>query len=238
MSQRPSILRASFLMSLLVCTGLCDDTKSAGTETRADANNSGAYILGVGDEITAHSLQVKELADKVFRLGQEGEVSFPLIGRVRLSGSSVPQAEELLILKLGKYYVQPDLELSVSNLHTEPVSVIGAVGASGVHQMKEKTTLLDALSLAGGVRPDAGSVVVITREPGYGPIPYANAHTSPSGESVAEINLKSLLDARDPVENVRVQPHDVIAIPTAQLVFVVGNVKHAGGFTLGGRPTV
>ncbi len=193
------------------------------------------YTLQPNDEIAVHSLQVKELADKSFRLDQEGNINFPLIGRIGLAGNTVPQAEERLAAKLKTYYVQPDLELSISSLHTESVSVIGTVGSPGVRQVTGRTTLLDALSLAGGVRPDAGPVVIVTREPAYGPIKYPTAHTSQSGESVAEIDLKSLLDARDPAENIQVRPHDVISIPPAQIVYVVGNVKRAGGFPLGGK---
>jgi polysaccharide export outer membrane protein len=148
---------------------------------------------------------------------------------------TVREAEALLIAKLKTYYVDPAIELSVSALHTEPVSVIGAVGTPGVHQVKGRIRLLDALSSAGGVRGDAGPVVVITRQAGYGTIPAPDARTTPTGESVAEIDLKNLLSARDTADNIFIQPHDVVSIPPAQVVYVVGNVKRAGGITLNGR---
>jgi len=165
-------------------------------------------------------------------------VNFPLIGRIDISGDTLAQAEVVLTTKLKTYYQQPDIELNLSKQHSEPVSVIGAVGNPGVHQMQGRTTLLDALSSAGGVRPDAGPVVVITREAVYGPIALASARTTPSGQSIAEIDLKSLLDAKNPAENILVQPHDVVAVPPAQVVYVVGNVKRAGGFPLGGKPDI
>jgi polysaccharide export outer membrane protein len=99
-------------------------------------------------------------------------------------------------------------------------------------------TLLEVLSSAGGVRTDAGPVVKITREKEFGPIPYETARQSASGASVADINLRSLMDERNPTENLLVKPHDVISVPLAELVYVVGNVKHAGGFALGGKPNL
>jgi polysaccharide export outer membrane protein len=200
-----------------------------------DPQKKAPYILQPADELIIHSLQVKELADKTVRLDQEGRINLPLIGRIDLSGVTLPKAEEILIGELKTFYVDPDVELNLTTQHTDSVSVIGAVGTPGVHQMTERTLLLDALSSAGGVRPDAGPVVLVTREASFGPIPNASARVAPSGESVVEIDLKSLLDARDPSENIRVRPHDVISIPPAQVVYVVGNVKRAGGFPLSGK---
>jgi polysaccharide export outer membrane protein len=194
------------------------------------------YLLQPEDEITVHSLEAKEIADKTFRLDQHGETNFPLIGRVSLAGNSIPRAEDILTNKLKKYYVEPDVELSVAVTHTEPVSVIGSVGVPGMHPIKGRTTLIEELSAAGGIKPDAGPTAIITRDAAYGTIPTAGAHINENGEVIAEVNLKDLLDARDPKLNFVIQPHDVISIPQAQLVYVEGNVKHAGGFTLSGRP--
>jgi polysaccharide export outer membrane protein len=195
-----------------------------------------SYVLKPSDEITLHSIQVKEVADKVYRLDEKGNVNMPLIGELKLAGTTGEEAQALIVSKLKKFYWHPDLELTVSALHTEPISVIGSVGLPGIHQMKDKTTLLDALSLAGGVRSDAGPVVVVTRQAAYGPLPHSNGTPAGSSESVAEINLKSLLNSVDPSENFFLQPHDVISVPPAQVVYVIGNVKHAGGFALGGKP--
>lgn len=192
-------------------------------------------VLQPNDEIVLRSLQVKEIADKTFRLDQEGDINVPLIGRIRLVNLTGQQAEELLKLKLKVYYLEPDLQLNISSVHSEAISVIGAVGNPGVHEIKGRTRLLDALSLGGGIRGEAGPVVVLTRQAEYGPIPRPEAHRSTSGESIAEIDLKSLLDAREPAENVLVQPHDMISVPPAQMVYVIGTVKHAGGFTLNGN---
>ena len=98
--------------------------------------------------------------------------------------------------------------------------------------------LAEAISSAGGVRTDAGPVVKITREKKYGPIPHPSAHETATGASIADINLNSLMEARNPEENIEVKPHDVISVPLAEVVYVVGNVKRAGGFPLGGKPNL
>jgi polysaccharide export outer membrane protein len=230
----PSIL----LISILMARVMAQDAGSPATAPTVAPKTAATYTLQPSDQITLHSLQAKEIADKSFRLDQEGEVNCPLIGRVRLANLTAQEAEELLRSKLQAYYLHPDLELEVASVHAEPVSIIGAVGNPGVHEMKGRTTLLDALSLAGGVRTDAGPVVVLTRQAGAGMIPYSTAHGTFSGESVAEFPLKDLLDGIDQKENIVILPHDVISVPSAQIVYVVGNVKHPGGFTLNGKSSL
>ena len=196
------------------------------------------YVLQAGDEIAVHSIEAKEVADKTYTLDDNGEVNFPLAGVLRLSGHGVREAEQILRTALKRYYFEPDVAINVTGFHVDAVSVLGAVGTPGVHQLKGQTTLLEALSAAGGVRGDAGSVVVLTRQKARGPIPHASARQVSSGDYVAEIELKSLLESRNPADDILIQPHDVVSVPLAELVYVVGDVKKAGGFPLGGKPSL
>jgi polysaccharide export outer membrane protein len=210
--------------------------KRAG-EARAGAV-AGSVLLQADDEIAVHSFEAKEISDKTYRLDRNGEVNFPLAGVLELSGHSVREAEQILATALERYYFKPDVAINVTAFHVEAVSVLGAVGTPGVYQLKGPTTLLEALSAAGAVRGDAGPVVVLTRQKTRGPIPHPSAHQIASGDYVVEIDLKSLLDSRKPADNIVVKSHDVISVPLAELVYVVGDVKKAGGFSLGGKPTL
>jgi len=194
------------------------------------------YQLQTNDEIVVRSLGIKELADKTFRLDDKGEVNLPLIGRTALLGKTGAEAEEIVATKLKKFYLDPDIQITITPLHTEPFSAIGAVGSPGIHQLKPGMTLLDGLSAAGGLRADAGPVVIITREANYGAISQPGARTSMNGQSTVELDLKGLLASANPAANMVLKPHDVISIPGAQVIYVIGNVKKAGGFTLSGRP--
>ena len=195
------------------------------------------YVLHPEDEITIRSLEVKELGDKAFRLDQSGEINFPLLGRVHLAGETPGAAEAELTKKLQTYYRDPDVALSVTAFHDEPVSVIGAVGVPGVHTTHGQTTLLDVLSAAGGVRGDAGGVVKVSRDSSlYGPIPYPTAQTIGTKTSMVELDLKTLMNGTNAAANIVIQPHDVVSVPPAELVYVIGNVKKAGGIPLGGKP--
>ena len=113
-------------------------------------------------------------------------------------------------------------------------SVLGAVNQPGVHQVAGHKTLLEMISLAGGVRPDAGYSIRITRQVEWGCIPLPGATLDASGQfTVAQVKLQDIMEAKVPEENIQILPHDVISVPKAELVYVTGDVKKSGGFILG-----
>jgi polysaccharide export outer membrane protein len=129
--------------------------------------------------------------------------------------------------------------VTVTDFRSQPVSVVGAVTNPGVHQLQGHKTLLEILSMAGGPRPDAGPFVRITRDLRWGRVPLPNAHDDPRANcSVAEVNLRELLESRDPRENILIYPQDVISVPAGGLIYVIGDVKKSGGFVLGIRSSL
>src|ERR671931_168056 len=95
------------------------------------------------------------------------------------------------------------------------------------------------LSLVGGVGPDAGPTVRITRglEAGAIPLPEAKVDSN-AAFSTVEIDLKSLLNAASPEKNIVIRPHDTISIAPAELVYVIGEVGKAGPIALSSGQSV
>lgn len=105
--------------------------------------------------------------------------------------------------------------------------------APGVHSIQGPQRLIQAISMAGGVRNEAGSRVIITREARWGLLPLPTAVMDSRGTfSTATISLQDLLSSKFPDDNIFVDPGDVISIPKADVVYVLGTVKKAGGFPL------
>src|ERR1051326_1093291 len=90
-----------------------------------DASDS--YVLGPEDQITIRALDAEEINEKVYRIGSDGGLTVPTIGRVNASGLTAAQLESELVHKLGKYIRQPKVAVTVTEFHSQPVSVIGAV---------------------------------------------------------------------------------------------------------------
>jgi polysaccharide export outer membrane protein len=192
-----------------------------------------SYLLGAGDQISISALELDEISKTPYRLDDGGSVNLPLAGRIEAAGMSVSQLEAEITSRLKTYQLRPQVSVAILQFRSQPVSVIGAVNSPGVHHLEGAKTLVEVLSLAGGLRSDAGSAIRITRQLAQGRIPLASAVDDPSGGfSVAEVKVKSILDARNPIENVYVRPDDVISVPRAEMIYVVGEVEKSGGFTL------
>jgi len=202
----------------------------------AAAGAATPYVLGPGDQIVIHAIDAEEIAEKPFTVDSSGLINFPLAGRLQASGLTITQFETALTERLKQYIRDPQLAVTVTEYRSQPVSVIGAVNTPGVQQLRGRRTLIEVLSAAGGLRPDAGARVSIQRDLSQGPLPLPDAKTDGTGRfSVAEINLRGVMDNAHPEQNIAVRADDVISVPRADLIYVVGEVRKAGGFPLSER---
>jgi polysaccharide biosynthesis/export protein len=196
------------------------------------------YVLGISDQISVWALGVEEFSNIPVRIGFSGDISLPLVGRMHVAGLTIEKFEDELRRRLATYVREPQVTVSLVEMRSQPVSVVGAVNQPGVHQVQGNKNIVELISLAQGLRNDAGNTIVITRRPEWGPIPLATATTSDSGFYVAKINVKDIMSARNPADNIEIKPNDVITVPKADVVYVIGEVRKAGGFVLNERENV
>ena len=240
------IVSVFFALALVVALSDLSAAQSAAQKAApAQTATSGSlvydaeYILGPEDRISVYAVGMEEISDKPFRVGPNGYVDFPMLGRVKASGLTVEQLKEELVKLVAKEVRQPIVSIDILEFGSQPVSVIGAVGEPGVHQLRGRRTLAEVLSLAGGLRTDAGSKIKITRAMEWGPIPLPGAAPDASNQfTVAQVDLKTFLSAGTPADNIVIRPHDVITVPRAEVVYVVGAVRRPGGFPLNERDSI
>jgi polysaccharide biosynthesis/export protein len=235
-----SIGLAALLLAVVCAMGQGSPSATANT-SKATCNSQvrSTYLLGPDDELAISGQELDLPPSKTIRVDGDGDVQVPLAGRVHVAGLTVQQSEQEINKHLATYIREPQVALDVKELRSQPASVLGAVNQPGIHQVQGHKTLMEMISMAGGVRPDAGYSIRITRLTDWGCIPLTNATVDPSGRySVAQVNLQSIMEAKTPEENIQILPHDVITVPKAELVFVTGEVKKSGGFVLGERQSM
>lgn len=209
------------------------------TNSKCDDKVRSTYLLGPDDQLEISGPELTEFSNKPVRIDSDGDVQVPLVGRIHVAGLTVQEAEQAFNKSLSKYIREPQVVVNVAEIRSQPVSVLGAVNTPGVHQVQGHKTVLEMLALAGGLRQDAGYSVRITRQLDWGCIPLPGAMLDSTGKfSVAELNLKKIMEAKDPAENIQILPHDVISVPKAEMVFVIGEVKRSGGFVLGEHKSI
>jgi polysaccharide biosynthesis/export protein len=210
----------------------------APTSASADVTPS-QYVLGPGDVITIRALHAEEVGGTSIRIEPNGEVSLPLLGRLSVAGLTIEGVERQLVDRLKVYVHDPDVAVTVVEYRSQPVSVIGAVGQPGVHQLEGRKTLIEVIAKAGGLRDEAANVVKITRRAEWGKVPLSSAVMEPTGQfSVAEVDLNGIIQATNPDDNLLILPNDVISVPRANMVYVIGDVVRPGGFILNERKTI
>lgn len=191
------------------------------------------YILGPGDQVTVTIADSELPADRPFLVDVNGSIRLPMIGRIHVAGLTTTELESVISEGLKTYFVKPDVMVAIAEYGSQPVSIIGAVKTPGIHQVRGRKTILEMLSLAGGLEENAGVIAKITRELQWGLIPLQSTSMDSTGQfSVAEINLKSLISGRNPSDNILIRPHDVISVPKADVVYVIGQVLRSGAFVI------
>jgi polysaccharide biosynthesis/export protein len=238
----PGIMLAPALAQTVAADGRFDAAPAAPavsnaayvpTAPSAAPASSTSYVLGPEDLITVRVFAADDIPDKPAQVDNNGSVTLPMIGLVHAAGLTVEQFQANLVTAYKKYFKDPQVTVQVNEFHSQPVSVAGNVNTPGVVQLRGNRNLMEVISMAGGLRPEAGDQALITRNLSEGTIPVSGAFTDPTGKySVAHINIREVMSGKDPVGNIVMKPHDVVTIPRARMIYVLGNVTKPGGFVL------
>lgn len=227
-------------------------TPLVGNETAAEANERIAqlaqastikqsdYVIGSGDLLGIDVFDVPELSREV-RVNETGFISLPLIPtKISAIGLTSFQLQDKIaeLLQANGLVAAPQVTVSLKEQRSQPVTVIGAVKNPMVIQAVRQTTLLQALSQAGGVTDDAANLVIVTRPASSSLQEKASDNSSPNsatdaaGPQTFTITLSDLIESGDARFNIPVSGGDVISVPRAGIIYVVGAVNHPGGFVI------
>jgi polysaccharide biosynthesis/export protein len=221
------LLTSCCLASLLAGVGIADSSAR---------EESLRYVLGPDDVINVRVTDLEEFDSSrlgAIRIDQSGTVRVPIVGRIQAAGLTVEQLEAELTHRLSNIMHEPEVIVDVAEFRSHRVSVLGAVKNPGVYQLTGSKPLFEILSLAGGLNPDAGNVIKVTRPVASGSLPLPGAELDLSGEFfVGQIDIRGVMQATSPGENIPILAEDVITVPKADLVYVVGAVRRSGGFVL------
>ncbi len=201
----------------------------------ASSVKQGDYVIGSGDLLGVEVFDVPELSRDV-RVNETGLISLPLIPeKVHAAGLTTFQLQDKLaeLLQTNGLVSTPQVTVSLKEQHSQPITVIGAVKNPMVIQAIRQTTLLQVLSQAGGISDDAGNTVIVTRPPA---VPTGSEDSGatkvPSEPQTFMISVSDLLDSGNSSFNITVLGGDVVSVPRAGIIYVVGAVNHPGGFVM------
>ena len=172
------------------------------------------YRIGLQDLLELKVFDLKEL-DQTVRVADDGSITLPLLGRIVAAGLTKGELEALIARRLEERYVRnPQVTIFVKEYQSKKVAVSGAVKKPDTYEMLGEKTLLEMISLAGGLDKDLGKEIIIFRP-------------QQDGTHRIAIDLDKLVYEADPSLNVAVMPGDIVYVPSVEKVriFVTGAVK-------------
>ena len=168
----------------------------------AGVSRASEYTINEGDTLFIYVLGEDELKQEV-TVRPDGRISFPLAGDIPAEGLTFAQLKEELVQGLKGYIKFPEVSVSLRKMGGRKIIILGEVAYPGVYTPLGKTSLLEAIALAGGFNDSAvvSSVIVIR-----------GGLLEPKGMRL-NLNLNRPLLKADMSQNIYLQPEDIVFIP-------------------------
>jgi polysaccharide export outer membrane protein len=185
------------------------------------------YRLGAGDGIRITVFQNPDLTLET-RVGGDGKITYPLIGSVKIGGMTISEAERTIAnaLQAGRFLKEPQVTILVTQVRSQQVSVLGAVGRPGLYPIETfDTRVSSVIAMAGGILPAGGDVAIVTGERDGKPFRK-------------EIDVPSLFLDRTSRDDIVVEGGDVIYVPGAPMFYIYGEVMRPGAYRVERRMTI
>jgi polysaccharide export outer membrane protein len=171
------------------------------------------YVIGAADLIAISVLDNKEL-DTVVSVTPGGKITVPLVGDVQAAGLTVAELTARLTEDFSKKVKLPQVTVTLREVNSYRIYFLGRLGRPGVQASKSELTLLQGLSLAGGVL-DTGDLDL--------------AYVA-RGKERLPVSFRKLLREGDLSQNITLEPDDTVVVPDnpSHVIYVMGEVKQPG----------
>ena len=158
------------------------------------------YTIGADDVLSVVFWRDKELTSDV-TVRPDGKISLPLLNDVHASGLTPAQLKDRIVEESKKYVEDPNVTVVVKDIKSRKVFITGEVRKPGPYAMTAATTVLQMISIAGGLADFAKpQKISIVRVENGKPVSY-------------KFNYKQVTEGKKLVQNIELKPGDTIIVP-------------------------
>lgn len=158
--------------------------------------DSGSYKIGPSDVLNIRVWNQPEFSGPV-AVHQDGKFTLPLIGDLQAGGKTPNEVQDIISEALKKYLVKPLVTVTVQDVGSKRYYMDGLIARPGEYSLVVPTTILEAISKAGGLQDFAnGKKIYILR-----------------GDKRIYFNYKDVIHGKHMDENVPLEPGDHIVVP-------------------------
>ena len=166
------------------------------------ASSNEDYVLGVEDHLSIAVWKETELSNntRAIIIRPDGKITFPLVGDIQAAGRTPKQLTDDLTKLLTKYIKDPVVTVTVDEINSFKVAVVGEVTTQGVLTLRRRTRLLEAIALAGGLSQyaDKSNVVLVRFDAGK--------------ENRTRVDYRKVLSGEKPELNMFLKPGDILIV--------------------------
>ncbi len=189
---------------------------------RAGAQTAGNYVIGPQDVLMITVLDDPSLSGR-YAVEADGDFTFPLIGRIKAGGLSTKDFEATLKKRLSPdFFKNPQVTVAVEQYRSQRVFISGEVRSPGSIPLTGGMTLAEAMARAGSTMPSASGEIAIVRQ----------KHPDPIQVTVKELETGNVK------QNIELQDGDQIYVRRAESVYVFGEVRNPGAYSVQKDTTV
>ncbi len=230
-------IRESFMRCLTISLLAIAVASSVSAQQQANPNHvgGGATSINEGSNLPVEKIGKDDLIGitvydapeltRTVRVDTDGDIRLPIVRQhIKAAGLYPAELEKAVTAALTdeNVLVDPIVTVSVAEYRSRPISVSGAVKNPVTFQATGTVTLLDAISQAQGLTENAGSEILVSRQP--------SGTNDKSATLTQRIPVRGLISAEDPTLNLHLEGGEEIRVPEAGRIFVLGRVKKPGMF--------
>ena len=158
------------------------------------------YIIGARDVLSVIFWRDKDMSADV-SVRPDGMISLPLINEVKAEGLTPDQLRDQIAQRAARYIADPTVSIVVREINSRQVFITGEVNKPGAYSLMMPTSVMQLISLAGGLREYAKTkdIVILRTESGK--------------QTAIPFNYKDVMNRKKLTQNILLQPGDTVIVP-------------------------
>jgi polysaccharide biosynthesis/export protein len=170
-----------------------------------------SFVLGEGDGIEVNVWR-QDTLKRAVRVDSSGNIVLPLIGEIKVAGLTVQETNEEVAKRLSRYFVDPQVDIRVTEVVSQKVYLVGEVSNPGFFVLDHKISVWELLAKGGFTKDaDIGKVILISNN-------FPTAETQPRSKvSMLDLDFSSMEEQPPPVASANLQNGDIIYVPPRRM---------------------
>ena len=193
------------------------------TQVALAVDSDDRYRIGPGDVLDIRILNRPNLSREAVRVEGNGVIRMPLIEtEIMAACKTEGELAKEIAERYTKFYRKPQVDVFIKEYHSRQVAVIGAVNEQSRFELQRRVRLLELLSYAKGPSAKAGQIINVV----HAPRPLVCQKSEAQRDDMEAFSSYKLADTLqgNPKANPYIEPGDIVTLPEATMIYVVGNV--------------